>query len=272
MSKLRHRCLYTALLLSLAASPAAAQEESQQQQPDGYRMTLTMGIGPGYGVMRDQGVSPLLYQTPGVDTRWAVGIAKGPWRYEAALTLSGGILCKQTLPLRDIGISGYRVTAAIHMGVERCLAGHGRWRLWAGGAAEDWLAVAYNSRYMNACVGMGNLATVTLWGKGEYHTGPWSLWMTAGGAPIGAWYRPGFAYVDNYTNGETEIAAFGDHYEWSTTPLPHLTGGLGATLHLQNGNTLGINYTWHFFTTRHNGAWAYEAARHSLLLQFTMAL
>lgn len=269
----RRIAILTLILLGLQTGrPVWAQDGDNPHSPTATRVTLTQSAGPAYGVMRDLGVSPRLYQAPGMAIDWSVDIERGIWRYQWKLQLFGGALCHQVLPLESLSINGADVRFALQLGLERQVLKHECWQVWAGAALEDRIMLAYNNRYMNASVGMGNLLAPTIWGTGECHFNRITLWLTVGGSPLGGWYRPGFAYLDNYSAGDTEVATFGNDYNWQCTFLPHLLGGLGVSWQLPNGNALGVTYGWHYFTTRKSGYWSYEGARHALQFVMTFEL
>ena len=252
------------------ASLTRAQDTVRSRGIDASRLSLTLGCGPIYGVARDCGVSPIIYQTPGINTYCAAILDNNVWRYQIDLHLTGHILCKDAIPIEDIDVAGYGLSAHLRMGLERQTMAQEGLRLWIGAGLEDWCSIDYNNRYMNACVGMGNLVAPTLSVRGEQTMGWLTLSIAAGTAPLGWWFRPGFAYVANYTTGETEVESFTDNYACHAAALPLLTGEVGAKIALSNGNKLGVIYQWNFLTTRNSGDWKYEAAQHSVRLELSI--
>lgn len=246
---------------------ASAQDTVRTRGTDDSRLSFALGCEPRYSALRDIGVSPIIYQAPGIGTCCAVILDNNIWRYQLAFCLSGHILCKDVIPVDDINVAGYGATVHLRLGVERHLTDIGNWWIWAGGHAENWLAIDYNDRYMNACVGMSNLTAPTLSIRGERTTGRLTLSIAAGAAPFGWWYRPGFAYVANYTTGASEVVAFADKYGLTIAFLPLLRGEAGARMMLSSDNWIGVVYHWNFFTTRNSGAWRYEAAQHSVRME-----
>lgn len=259
-----------ALLLLLATETVRGQEAEQHRGTAESQLWLTLGCEPSYGVARDQGVSPRTYQTPGMGTYCAVALDNDIWRYQLDVALSGHILCRKTLPLSEVDPSGYGANVHLGLRLDRQVLQRNEWRLWVGGGVEDWLAIDYNDRYMNACVGMGNLSAPTLSFRGELRMDWMTLTLAAGAAPCGWWYRPGYAYLSNYTTGESEIEAFADNYESHIAIFPLLNSEAGVLIALSSGNTLGIIYHWNFLTSRDVGPWRYEAAHHSMRIALSI--
>ena len=265
MSSDRAATPFCALLVSLTLlvlQPVAAQE--------GLRLTL--GTSMDLGIQRDQGVSPRIYRNLGIEPRWAFEWQRARWRGNATLSIEGSLVGRDLLPLEDLDLDGYALTAMFHAGGERQVYTQGTWQLWIGAGIEDCWNITYNSRFENASVGSSNLIAIPLRLRAEWN---WRRWLFGGLfdlAPLGFWRRPGFAYVDNYTTGDSEIETFGDEYRWNATALPHLHSELSARYILPSGNAFGLSYTWHYLSTHHSGAWRYDAATHALQLMVVITL
>ena len=251
---------------------ATAQETVTATDTNSCRETLTLGIGPSYGVSRDQGVSPITYQLFALTPYSAFTLDYRQWSWNAELSLSAYIQTKNFHLLQDWSIQGFGVDAMMLTGCEYRLYQHEKWRMKVGFAATGWLNVAYNKSYMNACVGMSGLIAPLVSCKNEWDFWKITLHVTGSTSPVGWWYRPGFAYISNYSSGQTEVETFDDDYHWNATTFPLLKTDVGIDYHFKSGHTLGVTYSWLFVTSRKSGPWKYEAARHHLQLVFRIAL
>ena len=80
--------------------------------------------------------------------------------------------------------------------------------------------------------------------------------------------RPGYAYMDNYTQDINMINTLLQDYESFGKFFPGVSTDVGLYFNLLNGNRIGLNYRWDYLTTRHKGIYRYDNAIHSVYLSF----
>lgn len=143
---------------------------------------------------------------------------------------------------------------------------------------ENRLSVKVNLNYENASAGVSDLIMVQLRGRYEYffatRRGRCTPMLAAevGWAPVGLALRPGYAFIDNYTQENDLYTTILSNYEWRTCLLPLLNSSMEAALQLRNGNRVGLNYQWSFATTWSSGHWRYDEALHLFNLFFLFKL
>lgn len=229
-----------------------------------HSATLSLGGILSCGISRDQGVSPIIYHLLALTPYTALTIDNGQWKFEAALSLSANIQAKNYKELTNLTIHGFGADVTYTSGFEYNIYKKNRWRIGVGLSGAGWLMAAYNNNYFNACVGLSILVAPLATSTIEWNSDKLSTHLRCRVSPIGWWYRPGFAYISNYSTGQSEITTFDDEYQWSLAPFPLIETQIGIDYHFKNRHSIGIAYTWQFFTTRQSGNWTYEAARHHL--------
>ncbi len=249
-----------------------AQEPVAVCDTNDCRAFLTLGGGPSYGVSRDQGVSPIAYQLFALTPYASLTLDYGRWGFTTEMSMSAYLLTKNYHLLKELSIHGYGADLMLLSGFEQREFQSENLRIKLGFAGTGWLLMAYNGSFMNACVSMSALVAPMFYCKGEWDVGRMTLYASAGAAPVGWWYRPGFAYISNYSSGESEVATFNDDYHWRGTIIPLLKTELGIDYHFKSGHSLGATYTWFYLSSNRSGYWTYEAARHHLRLVLRIAL
>ena len=265
----RYLILVAMLLLVVSGR---AQDRFFVADTDDCQAYLTLGGGLSYGVSRDQGVSPIAYQLIVLAPYTELSLDYGQWGFRTELSLSPYLLTKNFQLTEELSAHGYGADLMLLSGFEHRVLHREKVRVKVGLAGAGWLIMSYNSSYMNACVSLSSLVAPVISCKGEWDLWRFTLYGSAGAAPVGGWYRPGFAYISNYSSGDSEMAAFNDDYSWNTTLFPLLKTELGIDYRFKKGHSLGASYRWYFLTTRESGDWPFEAARHHLRLVLRIAL
>ena len=151
-----------------------------------------------------------------------------------------------------------------------------RLHLWAGGAFQINYDIKSISSMMNASAGVTGFMNLCAEGmlsfdfariRGGNHNllsiyGKLSLPM------FSAVLRPGYAYMDNYSQDIDIINAMLEDYESFGMVFPGASTDVGLYFNLLNGNRIGLSYRWDYLTTRKAGVYRYDNALHSINLNF----
>ena len=155
-----------------------------------------------------------------------------------------------------------------------------RLHLWAGPALQSYLDLKEISAMMNASLGLSGFMNLCAEGMLSYdfaypHGGTYNLLTLYGklSLPVaGLVMRPGYAYMDNYTNdinvNNTMLSDYVLFGKW----LPGVGTDVGLYLNLMNGNRIGLSYRWDYLSTGHKGAYRFDNALHSFNLNFKFNL
>ncbi|MCR4660082.1 MAG: hypothetical protein K5650_07280 [Bacteroidales bacterium] len=262
-----HEKILTTACLLLALNSLCVQ--SQIVADTTHRRVQTCFVsqyGTGYATFVDHGTSPLPYQgltlrmSTGLEVRWK------SWLLEVGTDISGAIYSRATA--KKPSISAYGGMLNIEVGGLHCLAKHGRWQLWAGVAVADMAEMRYNSSLNNSSNTTDNFLIPQLRGRAEYKIQCWQLHTALAVAPTVWAYRPGYAFIENYSSVNSEVIILANNYRWSATPLGYISTSLGATLNMKHGNSLGISYKWQLIHTGSNDAHRMVLADHTLVITF----
>lgn len=151
-----------------------------------------------------------------------------------------------------------------------------RWHFWAGGAVQSFYDIKSLSALMNASTGVTMFFNLCAEGMVQYDfafirnhshnllTVYGKLSLPLGGMVV----RPGYAYMDNYTQDINMINTLLQDYESFGKFFPGVSTDVGLYFNLLNGNRIGLNYRWDYLTTRHKGIYRYDNAIHSVYLSF----
>lgn len=151
---------------------------------------------------------------------------------------------------------------------------------WAGGNIQTFVDLKEISSLMNASMGFTSFENVCAEGMLQYDFafikgGEHNLLSTYCKLSLplmGIAIRPGFSYMDNYTNDINLANSLLSDYETFAKMFPGVSTDLGLYLNLLNGNRIGLNYRWDYLTTGHKGAYRYDNAFHSVNLNFMFKL
>lgn len=151
-----------------------------------------------------------------------------------------------------------------------------RLHLWGGAAFQNYYDIKEISAMMNAATGVTGFMNLCAEGMLSYdfafiREGSHNL-LTAYGKltlPVaGLVMRPGYAYMDNYTEdiniANTVLANYETFGKW----FPGVGTDVGLYFNLPNGNRIGLNYRWDYLTTRHKGTYRFDNAIHAVNLNF----
>ena len=151
-----------------------------------------------------------------------------------------------------------------------------RFHLWAGGAFQTNIDIKSISAMMNASTGVTGFINVCAEGMLSYdfayiRGGSHNLLSIYGKLSLpmfSAVLRPGYAYMDNYSQDIDIINAMLEDYESFGMVFPGASTNVGLYFNLLNGNRIGLSYRWDYLTTRKAGVYRYDNALHSINLNF----
>ena len=155
-----------------------------------------------------------------------------------------------------------------------------RFHIWVGGDFQGYMDIKEIYELMNASMGItlfGNfcLASMVQFDFASIRGGTHPLLTLHGKLVIpvaGFAIRPGFAYMDNYTNDLNIANTLLSDYELFPKALPGICTDMGLTFNLLNGNRIGLSYRWDYLSTGRKGTYRYDNALHSLNLNFMFKL
>ena len=151
-----------------------------------------------------------------------------------------------------------------------------RFHLWAGGAFQTNIDIKSISAMMNASTGVTGFINLCAEGMLSYdfayiRGGSHNLLTLYGKLSlplVGTVLRPGYAYMDNYTQDINIINAMLKDYQSFGMVFPGASTDVGLYFNLLNGNRIGLSYRWDYLTTRKAGIYRYDNALHSINLNF----
>ena len=151
-----------------------------------------------------------------------------------------------------------------------------RFHLWAGGAFQTNFDIKSISAMMNASTGFTGFINLCAEGMLSYdfayiRGGSHNLLTLYGKLSlpmVGTALRPGYAYMDNYTQDIDMSNSLLEDYVGLGLAFPGASTDVGLYLNLLNGNRIGLSYRWDYLTTRKADTYRYDNALHSINLNF----
>ena len=217
----------------------------------------------------DQGASPLYYWGIGANIHTGVSVAFDESFISYNLRGLGNIAWSDA--------SSQAYDFGIELGVEYLYRFYDidNLHLWVGGAINEDFAINYSPQLMNAALGQSFFFNLNADGMVQYdfanHHGAHN-WCTAYAKlslpVLGVTSRPGFAYIDNYTESLVSSENNLKNRETLSIPFPGVSIDIGLYLNLLNNNKIGLSYRWDYLTTRHQGTYRFDHATHSLNLTY----
>ncbi len=227
---------------------------------------------------RDQGTSPHSY--PGIAAFPNMGLIGERPHYRWQIENHSGI-----------GIHTDAVATRFYMdaiGVSNRLQGrvlrkyrpsswHGQ--LLYGVGLGNQLFVRYNLHHQNASVGVSNFTYISLHVRAELplntkrnRASSWCLLAEASQFPLAGVLRPGYAFIDNYTEASNLYATFGNQYQWYAKVFSGIATEMGVRKEWPSGHRLTLSSQWQYFNSGMGSGWRYENATHSLCCRFDLQL
>ncbi len=239
---------------------------------------LSMGLGVGRALYRDQGTSPLSY--PGITLLPDMGLLGERPRYRWQL------MCRSAVGLYHDALASRFAMDAI--GVGNQLQGRvlRKWQpaschtlLLYGIGLGNQLYIRYNLHHQNASVGVSNFTYISLHGAIEQPLGrkgnrssSWTLLAEANLFPFAGVLRPGYAFIDNYTGANDLYATFGNQYQYYLCAFSGIATEIGLRKEWPSGHRMTISYQWQYIDSGICNGWRYENASHNLCCRFDLQL
>ena len=263
--------LFLLSIVLLMATQAFAQTSHREAyQSAEVPVWLTSGSGLNVVHCFDQGASPLPYVGIGVGLHAGVDVAFD--ESYVSFNLRG---------LGNIAVSGALSQAydfGVELGAEYLYRffDSGDWHLWVGGAMKDYISFNYSPQLMNAALGYSSFLTWNAEGMAQYDFAKdketshhWCTAFAKLSLPaFGAVGRPGFAYIDNYTETLIDTDTETVTRESFMMLVPGVGTDIGLFINLLNNNKIGFSYRWDYLTTRHQDIYRFDHAIHSLNLTY----
>ena len=229
------------------------------------KVSLWLNLGSGLSIVHgfDQGASPLPYAGIGINANTSASLL---WKKSYIL-----------LKFRELG--NYAVSSAlsetfdfgIAMEPEYLYRFHdaGDLHWWAGTAFPLYVQVNYAPQLMNAALGYSIFSTCNAEGMIQYdfstYDGAHKLFTAYAKMSLplfGVAGRPGFAYIDNYTESLNTAETLSNHRKSFFIFVPGITSDIGLYVNLLNNNKIGVSYRWDYLSTRHKGTYRFDHATH----------
>ncbi len=253
-----------------SGSILVASDETQYRQVYKSRVPVWLNLSAGGTIADcyDNGTIPYSYL--GLGGNLAGGITVEWWRFHVQTEgrVFGTML---TVGGYSIGIdSKTEFLYRFHDGKRN------RLHLWAGGAFQTNYDIKSIPSMMNAAAGVTGFMNLCAEGMLSFdfariRGGNHNL-LTAYGKIslplVGIAMRPGYAYMDNYTQDIDIANTVLEDYEGFGMVFPGASTDIGLYLNLVNGNRIGLSYRWDYLTTRKAGVYRFDNALHSINLNF----
>jgi hypothetical protein len=280
------------------------------EHSSGYKITsLRIGNAIGYGIYRDMGTAPIRFKgaviQPNIGLEFS-GMRK--WITTIDILTSAGIFEDAVDPKLNFG--SFDISNTLRFKMSKYLASlwsplkenfedesivyfgnEGKKTMldkkryasfyWGFGAA-NFLDVTVNSEYENAATGISefigpevslradfyfdNIFNIFSYDKfdKQFHT-------EIGVMPVAAVFRPGYAYIDNYTATQPVLSSLFDEFQWNIKPFAGLWSNIGFDL-LNGYNRISFSYLWTYLSSGNSGIHRFDHAMHLFLIDFTVTL
>lgn len=155
-----------------------------------------------------------------------------------------------------------------------------RLHLWVGPALQNYFDIKSISGMMNASTGVSGFMNLCAEGMLSYdfafiRNGSHNLLTVYGKLTLpvaGLVLRPGFAYMDNYTNDINLANTMLSDYVLFGKWFPGVGTDIGLNFNLLNGNRIGFSYRWDYLSTGHKDVYRFDNAIHALNINFMFNL
>lgn len=233
---------------------------------------LSLEGGPGIGLYRDLGTSPITYRGYEFAPCFALRYESPKWQLSTTLGgFGGGYSYQPTLT----SMQNYGGIPAFAISALRRIVPQSPVCLWVGINAEEAIDIRYFPSLGNTSTSFSNFVNVNILGKAEYTLSHFLFQTQLTFAPASLCLRPGFAYLDNFNQDiSNPITNTFDQYEWYLTAFNQVSTSLAASYILPHGNRIGLSYRWHYLTSRTSALapYRFEQANHAILLTLDLLL
>lgn len=257
--------LLTSFLTALITTPLQAQ------------WTLGLRSDIGYGICRDNGLSPITFKGGRIEPGFSLNYTPkklSDWHFSASGSIDLGGYEDATPPRFNFNSFAGLGTFSLEAKHDIKPDSLSRWHFLGGASISNLLWIYNNPKLNNASLTLSDFVLLDISAEAHYILGSrWELWCNGKFAPLGTVFRPGFAQIDNYTSdSEGTIHTYFSTYDWHLIGPCHLATGIGATFKLNGENNLSLGYGWSYLTSRNAGPYKLQIASHSFLLQLNVRL
>lgn len=264
--------------------PDSGETPSCAASPRGERrLYLQVGLGAGRDLYRDLGTSPLSYTGPALLPEAGLLWERPLWQFGLNSRSSFGIYraATSTIPSMDaLGLNNWlsfralRKKSALHL-----LVPQREEMLLYGLSVDNLLSVKYNSHHQNASVGLSDFVSLGLHGRYEFLLRRndcsrkfYRVFVELLLQPVSLVFRPGYAYIDDYTSRNEVAATLGSSYQCHMRIFSGIGTGIGLSRTFLIGHRMTLAYHWSFMNNGEKKGWKYQTALHSLSCTFDINL
>ena len=272
----------------------------------GYKTaSLRIGSAIGYGVYRDLGTAPIRFK--GTVLQPVIGLEFGgmrKWTTTIDIFTSAGIFEDAVEPKFNFG--SFDISNTLRFKMRKYLAG-----LWSpekediddktelhfgnedkypmvnkrhhaslslGMGVANFFDVTVNSEYENAATGISEFIGPEVSLRADFYP-DWISYdrfskqfhTEIGVMPVAAVFRPGYAYIGNYTASHPVASSLLDEFEWRMKPFAGLYSDIGFDI-INGYNRISFSYLWSYHSSGDSGFWRFDHAIHLFLIDFTITL
>ena len=280
-----HNGWYSLLRASVVALLVGVSLVAESQTAGQTRYMLTFRNGAGYGSFRDVGTSPRPYEELSIGPGLVFSAELKGWTFAGGFETLGGLSTSKVKALiKKQQYTGYFGAGDVFVEARKTIWRNleETWKIDLGGGLSNYTRVSYASKFQNASFALSDLFQPYFIFRAEYTIADTRSmaklpgWFSAFGelriAPIGLTYRPGFAYIDNYTSGRETADYIFSSYRTGVAWLPYTSMAAGVRFNLRSGNRIGLAYRWSYRSTHGSDYWQYDEARHQIMVDFIFLL
>ncbi|MBO4751695.1 MAG: hypothetical protein J5526_02965 [Bacteroidales bacterium] len=249
------------------------------------RFSLTVSNGSGYGEVRDLGTSPRVYDNLSLRQGLEFNAETVGWSFSGRFGVSGALnTSKIKYLLKKGSYSGYSGSVDIAISALRQVwcNSEATWSIAVGGGLSNHTYIGYTPKFMNASFALTDLFQPDFQVMVQYNLpnsnplvvmpGWFAAFASVTVSPIGLAYRPGYSFIDNYTDGREVKNYIFNTYRTAFAWLPQLTAELGVRFNLRSGNRISLAYMWNYRSSHGTADWQFDEVNHLLSIELNILL
>lgn len=249
------------------------------------RFSLTLSNTNGYGETRDLGTSPRVYDNLSIGQGLEFNAETVDWTFSGHFGVSGALNAPKIKYLLKKGnYSGYSGSVDVAISALRRVWSNGEatWSVAIGGGLSNHTYIGYTPKFMNASFALTDLFQPEFRVMVEYNLpnsnplvvmpGWFAAFASVEVSPIGLAYRPGYSFIDNYTDGRKVKDYIFNTYKTGFAWLPYLATELGVRFNLRSGNRISLAYMWNYRSSHGTTDWQFDEVNHLLSIEFNILL
>ena len=266
-----------AALLPLHAANTAATGDSTRTST----LWVQKGLGAGYTMFRDLGTGPIAFDGAALQSYAALHMVRPQWSFGLLLRTELGALGYGSA--EEMSLDALQLNTKLRIRAMRKIS-MSRGNLLFGASLTSYLNVTENSNYENASAGISLFAGPDIVARYEFsvprliktkkrkaNPRPHHLHAEMSLSPFAAVYRPGYAYIGNYTATQPVSKALFDGFSMRVKPFSAIETNVGIDYPIGD-NRLSINYIWNYHSSGKNDTWRFDNASHIVECVLTLKL